>query len=102
MKKRLFHSITSPERQSSLHRSHVAKSLVTGRPSRRMEAEISCLKKDGCEVRVHEVTSKGEVKNRLYILNDVNPSLHALLEKFAKEKNWKSLFAIVDFFREDK
>lgn len=102
MKRRMFHSITSPERQSSLHRSHFAKSLVTGRPSRRMEAEISCLKEGICEVRVHEVTSKGEVKNRKYVLHDVGISLHSILEKLAKDRNWKSLFAIVDFFRDDK
>lgn len=99
-KRRIFHAITAPENQSSLHKSHVAKSLTTGRPSRRMDVEISCLENGCCKVKVHEVTAKGEIKNRVYSLSDVTDMLHSILDKFAKDKYWKGLFPIVDMFRD--
>lgn len=102
MRRRLFHALTAPENQSKLSRSHAAKSLMTGKPSRRMQAEISCLKDNGCEVRIHEVTVNGDIKNRTYRLGDISPVIHSILEKFARDQYWKGLFPLVDFFRTDK
>jgi hypothetical protein len=101
MKKSIFHVGTSSENKSLFHKSHAAKAWETGKPSRRMEAEISRIGNDGCEIRVHEVLSKGEVRNRLYRLGDIDEFMHKVLENLARDKKWRALFSLVDFFKID-
>jgi hypothetical protein len=102
MKRKSNNFATSIENKHLLHRSHVAKSWETGRPSRRMEAEVSCLREYGCTIKVHDVSVRGVVKNRIYKLSDINESVHKIISQFAHERNWKHLFALIEFFRDEK
>jgi hypothetical protein len=98
-KRRLFHSITKDDNRKDLHRSHAAKSWETGKPSRRMEANVSCLNNSVCSLTVIDVSAKGCVKNRSYVLSDIDEDIHGLICRLAKDKKWKPLFALVDLFK---
>jgi hypothetical protein len=100
MKSKKPHFGTCIENKMHFHKSHAAKAWETGRPSRRMEAEVSSFRGDHCTVVVHDVSSKGEVKNRSYKLIDINECVHKILCDYARDKQWRHFFALVNFFRE--
>jgi hypothetical protein len=102
MKSKKPHFGTSIENKIHFHKSHAAKAWETGKPSRRMEAEVFPLVHDGCKILVHDVSSKGDVKNREYRLIDINQTVHKILTDYARDRQWKYFFALVNFFREDK
>ena len=100
MKNHKKHFGTSLENKIHFHKSHAAKAWETGRPSRRMEAEVSSFNSDSCIVVVHDVSSKGEIKNRSYKLIDINDCIHEILCDYARDKQWKYFFALINFFKE--